>query len=335
MNTMSRATSFAAMARAPGPLFLAAGFFDGVHRGHQQVMKTACRQARAAAGSFWVLTFETHPLKTLAPGRAPALLTSPAHKARLLERLGADGCLSLPFNRTWAAMEPLAFLDRLLREAPDWRAIFIGRNWRFGRRAAGNTACLRRWAAQHGIDVTTVPPLRCDGQPVSSTRIRAAIKGGRLAAAGRMLGRPFSLFGVVRRGRGMGRKLGYPTANVIPDNEVRPPCGVYAAAVGFDDGSIAAAVLNLGTRPTFAAAATDGARPVLEVHLLDGGRDLYGCTVEVFLLEYLRKERCFPDIETLRRQIAADSSAARRVMAKKCHLRALQKARHDIHCATH
>lgn len=335
---MLRTTRFAEMARTPGPVFLAAGFFDGVHRGHQRVIKSALDAARLSGAALWVLTFEDHPLKILTPDRAPPLLTSSEHKARLLSGMGVDGCLSLPFNRTWASLNPTDFLDRLLRETPNWRALFIGRDWRFGKQAAGNTLILRRWARENGVTITTVPPALCNGRPVSSTRIREAVATGQLDLAARLLGRPFSLLGTVRHGRGIGRRLGYPTANLTPDNEVQPPVGVYAAAVGLENLPPREAVVNIGIRPTFGPAASSGptdgtnCRPAIEAHLLDGTADLYGRRVEVFFIARLRDECRFDSAADLQTQIAADVKTARMVLAKKNYIRALQVARYDIHC---
>lgn len=328
---MLRVKNFSALKKNGGPVVMAAGFFDGVHRGHQRVI-TAARTAASATngGVLWVLTFETHPLHVLAPERAPPLLTSAAHKMRLLEKLGVDGCLSLPFDQVWASLEPETFLDRLLHETPRWSALFIGPNWRFGRHAAGNEALLRKWAGRNGIGVTAIPPVMWDGDTVSSTRIRKAVAVGRLEEAAAMLGRPFSVMGTVERGHAMGRRLGYPTANVQPDNEVRPPHGVYAVAVVLENGYCCRGVMNLGQRPTFAGK-SNTADIVMEVHLHDENRDLYGQRVEILIIERLRDEHRFDHIDGLRRQIAADIDKADRILKKKVDLRALQISQDDIH----
>lgn len=328
---MTWVNSFEVLKRTDAPVFLAAGFFDGVHRGHQRVIEAAGAAAGAAkGGTLWVLTFETHPLQVLAPERAPLLLTSAAHKARYLEKLGVAGCLSLPFDVAWAALEPERFLDRLSDEVPQWNALFVGSNWRFGRHAAGNEALLRSWAGRKGIAVHTIPPVVWQGQVVSSTRIRNAVADGRLNDAAAMLGRPFSLMGTVERGRALGRRLGYPTANVRPDNEVRPLWGVYAVGVTLDDGSWRHGVMNWGQRPTFAVSGAD-ADPVMEVHLLDDHRDLYGTRVEVFVVERLRDERRFENDGALARQIGADIETAERILKTDRNLRALQMTQDSIH----
>jgi riboflavin kinase/FMN adenylyltransferase len=293
------------------PLCLAAGFFDGVHRGHQEVIRRAVRRARAIGGRAWILTFDTHPLKILAPTRAPLLLTGGPHKVRLLGSLGADGCLVLPFTRRLASLEPEAFLDRLGRAAPALREVFVGRNWRFGHRGRGDSGLLARWAAGRGIGVTQVAPVRWKKVPISSTRIRAAIAWGRLDDAAAMLGRPFSTLGTVVHGHGIGRRLGFPTANLDPHNEVRPPTGVYAvrALVGCrsHDG-----VLNYGTRPTIARATT----PCFEVHLPGVRTRLYHRDLEVFFIARLRAERRFASVEALASQIRRDLRQTRRLLAR-------------------
>ena len=235
------------------PVCLAAGFFDGVHTGHQEVLRRAVCCAQAHGGHAWVMTFDTHPLKVLRPDAAPPLLTSTPHKLALIDRLGLHGCLLIPFTRRLAGMAPEAFLNTLHAGMPTLREIFVGTDWRFGHRGAGDTALLEQWAARHDLQVTKVPPVRWRGQPVSSTRIRQAIAAGKLADAAVMLGRPFSLLGTVQPGRRVGRQLGYPTANLAAHNEVRPPLGVYAVRA-IRRNRTYAGILNFGVHPTLDAA---------------------------------------------------------------------------------
>ncbi len=293
------------------PVLLAAGFFDGVHRGHQAVLRAAIRHSRRVGGSAWVMTFDTHPQKVLDPSSAPPLLTCLDHKIRLFAAAGLDGCLVLPFNRRLAAMEPLDFLEQLRRTLPDLQAFFIGPDWRFGRHGAGTADTLRRWALPLGISVYVIPPLRWRRAAISSTRIREAVQRGRLADARRMLGRPYSLMGVVARGRGLGRTLGFPTLNVAPCNEAHPPFGVYAATA--TEGTRRwNGVVNFGVRPTFAP----NGPPVMEMHLLDARANLYGRSVEVFFLRRLRPEKRFASPQDLARQIRADTVRARALLAR-------------------
>jgi len=298
--------------RVRRPLVLAAGFFDGVHRGHARVVQRAVARARRLNGNAWVLTFDTHPLKVLAPARAPRLLTCTPHKLRLLAALGVHGCLVLRFTRRLARQEPERFVERLCAAAPTLAAILVGGNWRFGRAGRGDAALLKRIGRARGFAVEVVRPVRRRQRPVSSTRVRQAVQRGQLGEAAAMLGRPFSIMATVTRGRRVGRTLGFPTANLLPHNEVMPPPGVYAvrARVGtrMHDG-----VLNFGYRPTFADAP---GRPILELHLLNFRGNLYGRLLEVFFVRRLRAERRFNTLRGLQQRIAADTQAARRALRR-------------------
>ncbi|MDD5676841.1 MAG: riboflavin biosynthesis protein RibF [Kiritimatiellae bacterium] len=316
------------------PVWLAAGFFDGVHRGHQAIIRKIVSAARRKRGAAWVMTFDTHPLKVLDPKTAPRLLTSTAHKLRLLEALGVQGCVVIHFTRALARQEPEAFVALLKRSAPVLRQIVIGRNWTFGRQGRGNPAMLRAMAPRFGFKVTVIPPVRWHGSMVSSTRIRAAVLAGRLEQAAGMLGRPFSLLGTVIPGRGLGRKLGFPTANLDPHNEVTPPDGVYIVRARWN-GTDYPGIVNLGVRPTverlrprkssdIGRSALDVGRwtfaspsplrrtpSVLELHLFGPHRNLYGKAIEVTFLKKLRRERVFPSLEALQRQIRKDIERAK------------------------
>jgi riboflavin kinase/FMN adenylyltransferase len=298
------------------PIALAAGFFDGVHRGHRKVLQRTMAKARSRRGHAWVLTFDAHPLKTLRPDSAPRLLTSNKHKLRLLSRLDLHGCLLLPFTRDLAGLSPGDFLDRLLNHMPTLAEIVVGRNWRFGRNRSGTTAQLSRLAGQRGLSVTVVAPATAGGEAVSSTRIRSLIMAGTIDGAARMLGRRVSILGTVTRGSTLGRTLGYPTANLEPHNEVLPPFGVYAvlAALGSRTSraqGLRPGILNYGVRPTFGTAGKRS--PVIELHLFDMDRELYGRDIEVFFVRKIREERRFPSADALTRQIADDIAAARRL----------------------
>ncbi|MCX6992758.1 MAG: bifunctional riboflavin kinase/FMN adenylyltransferase [Kiritimatiellaeota bacterium] len=323
------------------PVLLAAGFFDGVHRGHQAIIRKIVSAARRKRGAAWVMTFDTHPLKVLHPEAAPRLLTSTPHKLRLLKALGVHGCIVIPFTRSLAQREPKAFIAMLARAAPTLRQIVIGRNWTFGRQGRGTPAMLKALAPCFGFKVTVIPPVRWHGAVVSSTRIRAAVLAGRLAEAAGMLGRPFSLLGTVVPGRGLGRKLGIPTANLNPHNEVVPPDGVYIVQAHWD-GVAHPGIVNLGVRPTVTRLrlgkhvergpssvvrplasgvcrapgrslwAKPGPSSVLELHLFGLRRNLYGKAIEVTFLKKLRRERVFPSLEALQHQIRKDIERAKK-----------------------
>lgn len=307
--------TLAAREGAVRPVILAAGFFDGIHRGHQRVLAEAVAAARRAGGEAWVLTFDVHPLEVLRPDSAPRLLMCNRHKLLWLERCGIDACLLLPFRRRTAGLEPEEFVARLHAALPTLRAILVGRHWRFGRGGRGNPRLLSRLGRERGFEVRVMRHSVQEGVAVSSTRVRSAVQAGDLPRAREMLGRPFSVLGTVKRGRSVGRTLGYPTANLALCNEALPPRGVYAVRAlitrGRPGADLLDGVLNFGLRPTFAGTATE---PVPELHLFDVNLDLYGCEIEVFFVERLRPERRFASAEDLRRQIAADVGKARRIL---------------------
>lgn len=291
---------------------LAIGVFDGVHRGHREVIARTVRYARAHGGKAWILTFDGHPARALDPASAPSLITSTEHKLRLLARLRVDGCLLIRFTPAFARLKPEAFLSRLWGAAPALRSIFVGGNWRFGRGGKGNPRLLERLARPRGVRVNVVPPVRRNGRVISSTRIRRCVWLGRIEEASGLLGRRFSVLGTVVPGRGIGRSLGFPTANIEPHGEVLPPPGVYAvfARIG---GRTRKSVVYVGSRPTFES---PRAPVVLEVHVL-GLRDrLYGRRIEVFFVSRLRGDRTFASLTALARQIRRDVERARSVLTR-------------------
>ena len=286
------------------PMALAAGVFDGVHVGHRAVVALALEKAGTSHGQAWVLTFEPHPLKILKPEAAPALLTSTPHKLALLESLGVNGCVLLPFNHDLALVEPEAFIDDLCAAAPSLRDMVVGENWTFGHRARGNTSLLRSIAERKKLAVSVVPGLSWSGAVVSSTRIRQAVSAGNLDDAAAMLGRPFSMLGTVVHGRKVGRSLGFPTANVDPHNEVRPPSGIYAVRVVIDGSSFPGAAYVSGETSAVE-------QDIVEVHIIDAQLDLYGRDIEVCFHRKLRDDQRFAGQAELRAQIARDVDQAR------------------------
>ncbi len=307
MRTITRLED---LAGAPCPIIFAAGAFDGVHRGHQAVLRHAQALARRSGGQAWVLTFDPHPQKLLRPDRAPALITSTPHRLQLLRELGVEGVALLPFTAAFAAQEPEAYIARVRETVPALRAFVVGRNWTFGRLARGTTELLRALGGQYGFEVHALDGLDWGGAPISSTRIRHAIGAGALADAEAMLGRPFSICGAVVHGAKVGRQLGYPTANVDPHNEVRPPPGIYACRARIEGRTHPAAA--------FLAAHPDprkGPPDVVEVHLIDAAGDLYGQEMDVQFVKKLRDERRFDSLDALKAQIALDVETARAALA--------------------
>jgi len=297
------------------PIVLAAGFFDGVHIGHQSVIGQAIQQARALAGEAWVMTFAPHPMKILRPDKAPLMVTAHEHKLALLEAHGADGTITLPFTRELSATEPRDFANWLFHCAPTLHQVVVGENWRFGARAAGTPALLAEFGREAGVSVQTMPPVLFQDVPVSSTRIRDAIQHGQLDTAKAMLGRPPSVLGTVVHGRAVGRTLGYPSANLDPHNEALPPQAIYAVEARIDD-QFHAGALSYGTRPTFDGMDPD-IPPVIELHLIDYEGSLYGRNIETFLLHKLREQWHFDSINALKHQIAKDVEHTRAIVAQQ------------------
>ena len=288
------------------PLVLAAGAFDGVHRGHRVVLQRALELARNLQGSAWVMTFDPHPLKLLRPEIAPPLITSTPHKLQLLRALGLDGCAVLPFTPVLAAVEAEPFIAGLKAAAPTLAKLVVGANWTFGHGAQGTTEWLRELAPRYGFAADIVEGFQLGGQVISSTRIRKAVSQGQLDEAADLLGRPFSMYGTVIHGTKMGRQLGYPTANVDPHNEARPPAGIYAVRMDVE-GVIHPGAAFLTDHPD----PRKGPPDVVEVHLIDRDLDLYDREVEVFFVKRLRDEWSFDHLDALKQQIALDVAQAR------------------------
>ena len=290
------------------PLHLALGVFDGVHVGHQAVIAQAVAAAKSG-GLAGVLTFHPHPACLVGSQLPPAaLLASLDHKARIIARLGIGLFVPLHFDAAFARMEATEFLDQLL--AAPIRTIAVGEDWRFGCGRRGDVAMLRERCAKSGIALAAVPMVMVDGERVSSTRIRQAIRDGSLAAAGKMLGRPYALSGVVVEGRKLARQLGFPTANVAIGAVLTPPDGVWAVRAAVAGREAIPGIANLGVRPT-----VDGESRVLEVHLFDFSGDLYGQEIEVEFVHFQRPEIRFSSLDLLRLQIEADVEQARQVLA--------------------
>ncbi len=291
------------------PLHLAMGVFDGVHAGHQELITRAVRAAARDGGLAGMLTFDPHPIRICAPGKAPAsLLETLDHKARIVGDLGIGVFIPLHFDATFAAMEASEFIARLTT-API-RTLVVGEDWRFGHGRRGDVPLLMRAAARHGFRLDAVPPVMVDGERISSTRIRQAIRDGNLEAAAHMLNRPYSVCGTVVQGQHLGRSLGCPTANLATGDSQLPPDGVWAVRVSDSDGQPWAGVANLGVRPTLG-----GSTRVLEVHLFDFSGDLYGRSLEVEFAELLRGEIKYPTLDALRSQISKDMAVAREALA--------------------
>lgn len=298
--------SIDALSSLPGPLALAVGVFDGFHLGHQEVIHAAQEHAKQHHGTAVVATFDPHPAQVLRPGSAPRLLCGPRHRGLALSQIGISHLLACPFTAETAQTPAREFVLKLVQASRPLGCISVGYTWQFGRKREGDIHLLMEMGQEHDFAVYGVPPLKIDGQVVSSTLIREAITRGDLPYAASLLGRDYSVFGTVVEGRKLGRQLGFPTANVEVENEQLPPLGVYAVEARIDDQWLPA-VANLGRRPTV----VENAEPNLEVHLLDWSGDLYGKDLEVRFTRLLRSEMKFSSLDELKAQIARDVAAAR------------------------
>ena len=294
-----------------GPLFLAIGVFDGVHLGHQAVISTSTRHVRSAGGTPVVITFDPHPLKVLRPHNAPHLLTATQHKIALIRDLGVEHLLVINFDKKFAATPPENFIEQLVAHSKPLREICVGHEWSFGKDRSGNLDLLKKLGAQFHFDVVGIPPVKVNGTVVSSTAVRQAIERGDFATAAAMLGRDYTILGTVVPGDELGKKLGYPTANLSAHSEQFPPNGVYLAEAWIH-GVLYHGVVNLGYRPTVSSGKSER---VLEVYLLDFDRDIYGEDVEVRFARYLRPEQKFDSMEALVRQIELDVQQVRELCA--------------------
>lgn len=294
----------------PGPLAVAIGVFDGVHRGHRAVVAAAVAWARHAGGRAVALTFDPHPSRLFRPADPVRLILPVASRARALQDLGVDWVIVEPFTAEFASLEAEAFLPRLQRALPGLGAVAVGENWRFGRGRRGDAPLLVGQGRECGVEVAVAASVVAGGERVSSTRIRALLESGDVERANDLLGAPYRSDGVVAPGKQLGRTIGFPTLNLAWDPELRPRLGVYAVRVrrvgGPEREALLPAVANYGLRPTVEQAAS----PRLEVHVLGECPFTTGAAVEVDWLRFLRPEQRFPDLAALRTQIERDRTQA-------------------------
>jgi riboflavin kinase/FMN adenylyltransferase len=256
------------------------------------------------------MTFDPHPMRVLAPDRAPLLLTSTPHKLDVIEKLGVTACLVIKFDRSFAETPAEAFIEKVATRTPGLQTICVGSRFHFGHDRKGNATLLRAMSADRGFRLHELPSLTLEGETISSTSVRKLVTTGDLDKAARMLGRPFSILGTVVPGDALGRKLGYPTANLNRHNEITPPHGVYAVRARIA-GELRPGLVNIGLRPTVKSGEHT---PLTELHVLDFSGDLYGADIEVFFIARLRDEMKFASLDALRAQIQRDEQAARRIL---------------------
>jgi len=288
------------------PTVLTLGVFDGLHLGHQLIMSTVVERARAINAVPTVITFDPHPRAVLHPESAPPLLQTFDQKIEAFGVLGIEQTIIVRFTRDFAQLEAEDFLRDVVRDRLQALEVYLGRGFAFGRNREGNIELLRKVSEQLGFSAEEVPEVRLRGQRISSSKIRGLLAEGRVNLARRMLGRPYGVEGRVVRGAERGRDLGFPTANLRPENRVIPRGGVYVTAT-LIEGVWRRSITNIGTRPTFE---NDSAPVSVETYVMNWTGDLYNDVVRVRFLHRLRNERKFASIDELKQQIARDRDRA-------------------------
>jgi riboflavin kinase/FMN adenylyltransferase len=294
----------------PGPYpVVALGNFDGVHIGHQAILRQAIERARAAGGTAWVITFDPLPAKFLAPDHAPALLTTFDDRLALLDECGLDGAVVLEFTRDLSRIEARGFVRDYILGRIGAREVVVGHSVSFGHRRAGNAGVMVELGREFGFDTTVVGPVKAAGVEVSSTKIREAVQAGDMELAAKLLGRWHFLSGRVVHGRERGRRIGVRTANLETATECIPPDGVYATRAVLPDGAFGS-ITNIGMRPTFGESSRS-----IEAHIFDFDRDLYGAQMKLELVGRIRGEVKFGSAQALADQIASDVRRAQELLA--------------------
>lgn len=297
--------------RLPEGSVVTVGAFDGLHLGHHEILAEVVQRAAVNGRRAVMVTFEPHPAEVLRPDLAPGRLTLPGERAEILAQVGLDYLVVLRFDAQFAARTAEAFIREVVVGQCGCRDLVVGQDHGFGRGREGGVDLLHRLGRDLDFTVDVIPPVEVDGQRVSSTRVRTLVAAGRLAEAARCLGRPYTVSGVVERGAGRGKDLGFPTANLaVPARKQLPPDGVYAVRVEWA-GGVASGMLNQGHRPTFG----EGQR-LLEVHLFGFDRSLYGRTVRITWVTRLRDVQRFGSVEALQAQLELDRVAAVAALAQ-------------------
>jgi riboflavin kinase / FMN adenylyltransferase len=284
---------------------LSVGNFDGLHLGHQKILRQVIERAQAQQAIAGVITFDPHPLKVLRPGQAPPLVETMNQRMEGFAAIGLEAALVLRFDRALAALSPEEFVRGVLVDELKTAAVLVGQNFRFGQRQEGNVETLAELGRRFGFSVQIVEPVMIDGEFVSSSGVRSAVAEGRVAHAARLLGRPFALTGQIIRGAGRGATVVFPTLNLAPEQELLPKVGVYTTETRLE-GRLYRSATNVGFRPTF-----DGTLLGVESHLFDFSQEITQGRLEVRFWERLRDERKFSSPAELRAQIATDLHQAR------------------------
>lgn len=318
MKVVAGAAEVAATRRAGDArsLAVAVGNFDGVHIGHQALLREACVRAQQHGARAAILTFMPHPARLFAPAKAPPLIMPLARRLELCAEAGIELAIVEPFTRAFAATPADAFVRDVLGRDLGARDVVVGYDFSFGRGRTGDAAMLTQLGATLGIDVAVIPPIAIGDTNCSSTRIRELVAAGDTVGAARLLGRPFELEGPVVRGAGRGRGLGFPTANIAAEGELRPALGIYAARARLLDGALAgrvyAAALSVGRNPTFTSSAAGDVS--VEAYLLDFEGDLYDRRLRIEVGARLRDELKFDSVAALVAQIERDVARVRQLV---------------------
>ena len=290
---------------------MAIGIFDGVHRGHQYLIKQMLSTARKLHAQPIVITFFPHPEHVLRPDIKLGYLISLEDRLRLLSELGVSACLVVRFNRAFASIQPEKFIKDILVKKLNVKAIFVGDHFRFGKDRGGDIALFQKLAPEFGYEIHPMPSLKQGSEIISSGRIRKLVTEGKLNEAAKLLGREVFLSGKIVKGSRRGKSLGYPTANIDYESDILPPQGVYAVNILLGTKNYPA-IANLGTRPSFDQQIT---KLHLEVHIMDFSKNIYGKHVQVQFLKKIRNEQKFPNPQALIKQIQKDESTARKYFA--------------------
>jgi len=286
---------------------VAIGVFDGIHVGHQAIIKEAVADAHSHDRRAVVFTFDRHPAELLAPDRAPDYLATPEQRSQLIADLGVDDLVVAAFDRALAGLSPEEFVDHILHDKLGAKTIVVGVDFAFGRNRSGNVAYLEDAQRRYGYTLRPLKPVTVSGAPASSTRVRELLKSGAIDEAEQVLGHGYWLAGTVVEGQKLGRQLGYPTANLARTcRQVVPLDGIYAVWARLADGKTVAGACSVGDRPTI-----EGAGRSIETYLLDFDEDLYGQPIEIRFVKRLRAEEKFDSLDALKAQMAKDVEAAR------------------------
>ena len=277
------------------PTVVTIGIFDGVHKGHQVILRKVLEKAKKSRLKSVVITFDPHPVKVLSHNSRIPLLMSLDHRIRLIKEMGVDYFFVEKFTKSFSKLSPEDFIKNILIGKLNIKALVTGENFLFGFKEKGDTRLLKKLSKIYNFKFYSIPPLKIKGEYVSSTRIRKAIEKGNLKLASELLARPVTILGTVVRGKALGRKIGFPTANIDPHHESIPPSGVYGVDVALE-GKLYCGILNISSNK------------IIEVHILNFNRNIYGKDIEVIFKQKIRNEKKFKTLAALKRQIQLDIS---------------------------